>query len=106
MVQALSPGGSCLLPMTVLWENRGMEVVVTFVPSAFKHGITRADIYHVLNNAEYDDVLDDDNEKHLVLGFDSKTNLLEILYNVIDEQTVRVFHAMKCRHAFRVLLDR
>jgi hypothetical protein len=63
-------------------------------------------LYHVLNNAEYDDILDDDNDKHLVLGFDSKTNLLEILYNVVDEQTVRVFHAMKCTQAFRVLLDR
>jgi uncharacterized DUF497 family protein len=83
-----------------------MEVVVKFASSAFKHGITRADIYHALNNAEYDDVLDDDNEKHLVLGFDSKINLLEILYNVIDKETVRVFHAMKCTHTFRALLDR
>jgi hypothetical protein len=83
-----------------------MKAVVKFAPSAFKHSISRADIYHVLNNAEYDDILDDDNEKHLVLGFDSKTNLLEILYNVIDEQTVKVFHAMKCTHAFRALLDR
>ena len=31
---------------------------------------------------------------------------LEILYNVIDEQTVRVFHAMKCRHIFRALLEK
>ena len=62
-------------------------------------------ISHALNNAEYDDVLDDDTEKHLVLGFDGKTNLLEILYNVIDEQTVRVFHAMKCTHTFRSLPD-
>jgi hypothetical protein len=83
-----------------------MGIIVRFVPSAFRHGITREDIYHVLNNAEYDDVLDNDNEKHLVVGFDSRTNLLEILYNVVDEQTVKVFHAMKCRHAFRSLLER
>ncbi|MDR1095690.1 MAG: hypothetical protein LBL31_04820 [Spirochaetaceae bacterium] len=83
-----------------------MKAVVKFAPSAFKHGIPRADIYHALSNAEYDDILDNDNEKHLVLGFDRKTNLLEILYNVIDEQTVKVFHAMKCRHTFRALLDR
>ncbi|MDR1250920.1 MAG: hypothetical protein LBK62_02015 [Treponema sp.] len=84
----------------------GMEVVVRFAPSAFKHGSTREDIYHMLNHAEYDDVLDDDNEKHLVLGFDAKANLLEILYNVIDEQTVKVSHAMPCTHTFRALLDR
>ena len=83
-----------------------MEIVVKFASSAFKHGIAREDIYHGLNNAEYDDVLDDDNTKHLIVGFDRRTNLLEILYNVIDEQTVRVFHAMKCRHTFRALLDR
>ncbi|MDR0683718.1 MAG: hypothetical protein LBF83_01110 [Spirochaetaceae bacterium] len=83
-----------------------MEIVVKFAPSAFKHGITGEDIYHALNNAEYDDVLDDDHTKHLVMGFDRRTNLLEILYNVIDEQTVRVFHAMKCRHIFRVLLEK
>jgi hypothetical protein len=83
-----------------------MKVVVRFASSAFKHGITRADIYHALGNAEYDDVLDDDSEKHLVLGFDSRAKLLEILYNVIDEQAVKVFHAMPCRHAFRALLDR
>jgi hypothetical protein len=82
-----------------------MEVIVKFAPSAFKHGITRADIYHVLNHAEYDDVLYNDNEKHLVLGFDTKANLLEILYNVIDEQTVRVFHAMPCTHTFHSLLE-
>jgi hypothetical protein len=50
--------------------------------------------------------LDDDNEKHLVVGFDGRTNLLEILYNVIDKQTVKVFHAMKCGHTFRVLLEK
>jgi hypothetical protein len=83
-----------------------MEIVVMFTPSAFKHGVTRADIYYALEHAEYDDVLDDDNEKHLVLGFDGKANLLEILYNVIDERAVKVFHAMPCTHTFRALLDR
>jgi hypothetical protein len=30
--------------------------------------------------------------------------LLEIMYNVIDEQTVNVFHAMKCRSIYLSLL--
>jgi hypothetical protein len=25
---------------------------------------------------------------------------LEIVYNVIDEQTIKVFHAMKCRNSY------
>jgi hypothetical protein len=49
-----------------------MGIVVMFTPSAFKHGVSRSDIYYALEHAEYDDVLDDDNEKHLVLGFDSQ----------------------------------
>jgi hypothetical protein len=43
------------------------------------------------------------NEK--LIGFDSNANLLEIMYNVIDEQTVRVFHAMKCTNEHRALLE-
>jgi len=33
-------------------------------------------------------------------------NLLEIMYNVIDEQSLKVFHAMKCRDAFLPLLKK
>jgi hypothetical protein len=31
--------------------------------------------------------------------------LLEIVYNVIDEQTVKVFHADKCTNEHRALLN-
>jgi hypothetical protein len=34
---------------------------------------------------------------------DRQLNPLEILYNEIDEYTVNVFHAMKCRKAWRNL---
>jgi hypothetical protein len=30
--------------------------------------------------------------------------LLEIMYNIIDEQTINVFHAMRCRNSFRSAL--
>jgi hypothetical protein len=30
--------------------------------------------------------------------------LLEIMYNIIDEHTVNVFHAMKCRNTYLSLL--
>jgi len=81
-----------------------MEVVVKLVPSAFKHGITEANIRHAIVNWRYDDVFEDDPEKHLLLGFDSNANLLEIMYNVIDEHSLKVFHAMKCRDALLPLL--
>jgi hypothetical protein len=32
----------------------------------------------------------------LLIGFDRNANPLEIFYNVLDHDTIRVFHAMKC----------
>ncbi|MDR0464544.1 MAG: hypothetical protein LBG94_05445 [Treponema sp.] len=81
-----------------------MEVFVKYASSAFKHSINEKDIRHAILNWEYDDVFEDDPDKHLLIGFDSNANLLEIMYNVIDEQTVRVFHAMKCTNEHRRLL--
>ena len=83
-----------------------MEVVVKCVPSAFKHGVSEANIPHAILNWKYDDAFAEDPEKHLLLGFDGNANLLEIMYNVLDEQTIKVFHAMKCTNAFHTLLDR
>jgi hypothetical protein len=83
-----------------------MDVTVKCVPSAFKHGVTETNIRHAIRNWKYDDTFEADPEKHLLIGFDLNANLLEIMYNVIDEQTIKVFHAMKCTNTFRVLLDR
>ena len=83
-----------------------MEIVVKYVPSAFKHNISEANIRHAILNWRYDDIVEDDPGKHLLIGFDSNANLLEIMYNVIDEQNLKVFHAMKCRHVFLPLLDK
>ncbi|MDR1099881.1 MAG: hypothetical protein LBL28_05305 [Treponema sp.] len=82
-----------------------MYVAIKFSQSAFKHGITEAAIRRVCLNAIYDDILDEDEDKHLLLGFDGNGNVLEILYNIIDDETIRVFHAMKCRDAFLSLVD-
>ena len=81
-----------------------MEVFVKCVPSAFKHSITEANIRHAILNWRYDDIVKNDSGKHLLIGFDSNANLLEIMYNVIDEQTVRVFHAMKCTNVHLAML--
>ena len=82
-----------------------MEIVVKYAPSAFKHYFTEANIRHVIFNWRYDDILEDDPDKHLLIGFDNNANLLEIMYNVIDEQTVKVFHAMRCTKEHRKLLE-
>jgi len=38
--------------------------------------------------------------KFLLIGFDLSGNLLEVMYNLADEDTANVFHAMKCRKEF------
>ena len=83
-----------------------MEIVIKYAQSAFKHkNITEINIRHAILNWRYDDIVEDDPDRHLLIGFDSNANLLEIMYNVIDEKTVKVFHAMKCTSEHRRLLD-
>ncbi len=81
-----------------------MDIAIEFNPSAFKHGITEAAIRYAIINAIFDDIWDDAADKHLLLGFDNNGSLLEIMYNVTDEYTVNVFHAMKCRSIYRKLI--
>ena len=77
----------------------GFDIV--FVPSAFKHKISEENIRWVLLNHIADGIIEEDDEtKYLTIRFDKKGNLLEIMYNHIDAQTIKVFHAMNCRKQF------
>ena len=76
-----------------------IHAVIEFAKSAFKHNIKEGDIRHALLHPVYDDV-QDSGESNLLIGFDRKMNLLEIAYHIIDEQTYKVFHAMKCRESY------
>ena len=79
---------------------------IVFVPSAFKHAVSEDNIRWVLLNHLADSVIEEDDEtKYLSVGFDKTGNLLEIMYNYIDEKTVKVFHAMKCRKTFYKKLE-
>jgi hypothetical protein len=54
----------------------------------------------------YDGIIEEDDEtKYLSVGFDKTGNLLEIMYNYIDEQTIKVFHAMKCQKQYYKKLE-
>jgi len=83
-----------------------MDVVIKYAKSAFKHGYTDADVRWAFKTKKYDAVFEEDGalDKHLIIGFDRNANLIEILYNELDEDTVRVFHVMPCRNAFIALL--
>jgi len=65
--------------------------------SAFKHGITEADIEWAFLHPIANGLLTDYENKYLLIGYNTRGNLIEIMYNRIDEERVNVFHAMKCR---------
>jgi hypothetical protein len=48
--------------------------------SAFKHGVTEANIHWAFKTAEYDFPIEGDEEKNLLIGFNTSANLLEITY--------------------------
>jgi uncharacterized DUF497 family protein len=80
-------------------------IAIEFNPSVFNHGITEAAIKHAFINVIYDEIWDEFDDKHLLIGFDNNGTLLEIMYNVIDEQSINVFHAMEYRKIYYHLLN-
>ena len=78
-----------------------MYACIEFSKSAFKHGVNEKDIRSAFAYKVFDHPIEGEEEKNLLIGFDTKANLLEILYNVIEEQRINVFHAMKCRKNWR-----
>ena len=58
-----------------------MDAYIEFNQSAFKHGVTEKDIRSAFAHKVLDHPLDGEEEKNLLIGFDTKANVLEILYN-------------------------
>ena len=85
--------------------ERGSKLNVEFNPSAFKHGVTEEDIRFAFDNKLIDHPVIVMEGKYLLIGLNRRLNPLEILYNEIDDYTVNVFHAMKCRKAWRDLVN-
>jgi hypothetical protein len=56
--------------------------------------VSEDDIWSAVEKFIYDSPMPGYDNKHLLLGFDVNSNLLEVVYNVIDEHTVSVFHVM------------
>jgi len=50
-------------------------------------------------------MLEDFYNKHILLGFNTHGNLIEVMYNRISDDTIKVFHAMPCRKAFREMME-
>jgi hypothetical protein len=81
-----------------------MDPDIVCKPSAFKHHVTEDDIRWAFSTARYDLPVEGDEEKHLLIGFNSAGNPLEILYNELDDGRILVFHAMSLRDIFIPLL--
>ena len=61
--------------------------------------MSEEDILNATTNFLYDGSMDNDENKRLLLGFDTRCNLIEVMYEVIDEARINIFHAMKARKA-------
>jgi hypothetical protein len=78
---------------------------IIYNEAAFRHAVTKDDIRCAVTNFLYDALIKDFENKFLLIGFDRSGNLLEIMYNEIDEVWINVFHAMKCQKIYLSLLD-
>jgi hypothetical protein len=78
-----------------------MEIRIEFNNAAFKHHIKPEDVLYAFEHCLYDHPVAGQEYKNLLLGLDRNLNLLEILYNEIDNNTVNIFHVDKCRPGWR-----
>ena len=83
-----------------------MDVIIEFNQAAFSHNFTEADIRFAFDTARYDGSIEEEDadNKYLVIGFDRNALPLEVMYNVINENTINVFHAMRCRKKYLHLI--
>jgi hypothetical protein len=81
-----------------------MDDGIEFNEATFRHGISEADIRWAVTHPLYEDLLEGFMNKYLVIGYDNKRRLLEIMYNRIDGDTVNIFHAMKCTRKYLPLV--
>jgi hypothetical protein len=82
-----------------------MDVAIEFTRSAFRHGVSEADIRHAFKTRINDVAMQEFPEKYGVIGFDRAGNPLEVMYNQIDDEHILVFHAMKLRESFKKQLE-
>ena len=84
----------------------GTDVNVEILPSATKHGQSKEDILYALERSIYDETLQSDPYKTLSIGYDKKANLLEVVFHVLSDEHIIVFHSMPCRkHYIERMVD-
>ena len=84
--------------MLYLLMDGDLEIV--FKESAFKHGVTEADIRWAFITVEFDELILGYENKYRLLGFNTKGNMIEVLYNLVNDHRINVFHALPCSDTF------
>jgi hypothetical protein len=79
---------------------------INFNHAAFKHGVTEADILCAFETSIFEDPVEEADNKFLLIGFNSKANPIEVMYNRIDQDRINIFHAMPLRTLFEALLEK
>jgi len=77
------------------WGTMADKIII--VKSAFKHGYSQDDIERAIETKVYDGLLTGEDDIYAVIGFDTVANPIEVFYNIIDDETIKVFHAMALR---------
>jgi hypothetical protein len=78
---------------------------ILYVKSAFKHGYTQNDIERAIETKIYEDTLKGEDDIYVIIGFDTVANPIEVFYNIIDDETIKVFHAMELRDIIVAQMD-
>ena len=79
---------------------------ILFVQAAFKHGYTQEDIIRAIETKIYEGLLKGEDDIYAIIGFDTSANPIEVFYNVIDDETIKVFHAMALREKIAAQMKR
>jgi len=74
-----------------------MKLEFIFVPSAFKHGETQEDIFHAYKTRIFEGPIEEYGNKYAFIGFNKAGNPIEVFYNPINNDTIKIFHAMNSR---------
>ena len=70
---------------------------IVIIESAFRHGYTQDDIEKAIETNIYEGLLLGEDDIFALVGFDTRGNPMEVFYNLIDDNTIKVFHAIELR---------
>ncbi|GBU20291.1 hypothetical protein R80B4_00167 [Fibrobacteres bacterium R8-0-B4] len=70
---------------------------IIIVKSALKHGYSQDDIERAIETKVYEGLLAGEDDIYAIIGFDTAANPIEVFYNNIDDETIKVFHVMALR---------